>query len=63
MRKGLFEDGSVMEKFWVIIVMAFFWSGEGGGGGIDLDPQKLVPAEQKNPQNKTPKKLTPFSQI
>ena len=30
---------------------------------IDLDPQKLVPAEKKTPQNKTPQKLTPFSQI
>ena len=29
---------------------------------IDLDSQKLVLAE-KNPQNKTPQKLTPFSQI
>ena len=27
------------------------------------DPQKLVSAEKKNPQNKTPQKLTPFSQI
>ena len=44
MRKGLFEDGSVMETFWVIIAMAFFCSGA-GEGGIDLDPQKLVPAE------------------
>ena len=30
---------------------------------IDLDPQKLVPAEKKIPQNKTPQKLTPLSQI
>ena len=30
---------------------------------IGLDPQKLVPAEKKHPQNKTPQKLTPFSQI
>ena len=29
---------------------------------IDLDPQKLVPAE-KTPENKTPQKWTPFSQI
>ena len=26
------------------------------------DPQKLVSAEKKNPQNKTPQELTPFSQ-
>ena len=30
---------------------------------IDLDPQKLFPPEKKNPQNKTPQKLKPFSQI
>ena len=30
---------------------------------IDLDPQKLAPAEKKNPRKKTPQKLTPFSQI
>ena len=30
---------------------------------IDLDPQKLVPAEKKIPQNKPPQKLTPLSQI
>jgi len=30
---------------------------------IDLDPQKLVPAEKKNLENKTPQKLTPVSQV
>ena len=30
---------------------------------IDLDPQKLVPAGKKTPQNITPQKLTPFNQI
>ena len=29
---------------------------------IDLDPQKLDPTGKKNPQNKTPQKLTPLSQ-
>jgi len=30
---------------------------------IDLDRQTLVPAGKEKPQNKTPQKLTPFSQI
>ena len=30
---------------------------------IDLDPQKLFPAEKKPRKIKSPQKLTPFSQI
>ena len=38
-----------------VLIFAVFWR-------INLDPQKLVPAEKKHPQNITPQKLTSLGQ-